>query len=360
MLYAFADTDIFVRIITQGRPGCEPSHFEDLTTLVEGSVVCLLVPEVLLLELEKQLRLLPKQFESHCDKLTNSLTKATENVWNGIDALKVALLHQISNYKKAKLDECEKTATQIMGFLQSTSVQAIPLTSDIWLNTQHRLIAGRMPRPKDSSNQDTALVESLVAFFREAHDDQARLLFCSENEQDFAVECAARDKDKVFALHPLVQNDLPQTAFSASLKAMLAFAHGYESLPEVDDEQIQAAAQTRDLHDEEGDEYWASQRIILELIEKKSSEQFRNEVLPSLPADVNTIRAELAAEIGDLLRRCRTCSTWDDRSEYKLPQWIEYVPENMIPYTSVPKMVRIKRSLDEYLRLHEGLLPPGT
>ncbi len=200
------------------------------------------------------------------------------------------------------------------------------------------------------------LVECLVAFFREARDDDARLLFCSENEQDFAVECPARDKDKVYALHPLIQDDLPRAAFSASLKTMLAFAHGYESLPRVDDEEIQAAVRACDLHDEEEDEYWASLRAVEELAEKKSSEQFTNEVLLSLPADVKTIRAKLAADIGDLLRRCRTCSTWNDKSEYKLPQWIEHVPENMIPYTSVPKMVRIKRSLDEYLRIHQETL----
>ncbi len=135
MLYAFADTNIFVRIITQGRPGCEHSLFEDLTTLVEGGVVRLLVPEVVVLELEKQVRLLPKQFESECDKLITSLTKATENVWNEIDALKIDLLQQISNHKK-KLDEWKEAASQIMRFLRSTSVQTIPLTNEIRLNTR--------------------------------------------------------------------------------------------------------------------------------------------------------------------------------------------------------------------------------
>jgi len=71
-----------------------------------------------------------------------------------------------------------------------------------------------------------------------------------------------------------------------------------------------------------------------------------------LTNDVKQLRAKLAAEIAEFLRRCRACSTWDERSEYKLPQWIEYVPENMIPYTALPKMVRIKASLEEYLRRH--------
>jgi len=89
VFYAFVDANIFVRIVTQGRPGCEPQRFADLTTLVEGKELGLIVPEVLGLELEKNFRLLPKQIESHCDKLADAVAKATENTWNEIDALKI-------------------------------------------------------------------------------------------------------------------------------------------------------------------------------------------------------------------------------------------------------------------------------
>lgn len=354
MLYVFADANIFVRIITQGRPGCEASHFDDLTTLAEGGVVRVLVPEVLLLELEKQFRLLPRQFESHCDKLTNSVTKATENVWNEIDALKGSLLDVIAEYKKAKVGDCGKTATRIMGFLRSASVKFIPLTHDIWLNAQKRLIAARLPQPKKSSNQDAAIVESLAHFFREANDDQATLIFCSENDQDFAVECGDTGKDRVFALDPLIQSDLPPSTYCVSLEMALRFARGYESLPRIDDAQLQRAITLRDLRDDQEDEYWERHRIVEELDQKKSADQFTGEVLPTVPNDVKQVRAKLAAEIAELFRQCRACSTWDERSEYKLPQWIEYVPESMVPYTALPKMVRIKAGLKEYLRIHRG------
>jgi len=355
MMYVFADANIFVRIITQGRPGCELSHFEDLVTLAEGDVVRVLVSEVLLLELEKQFCQLPQDFRSNCDRLKASLTKATENVWNEIDALKAMLLDVINTHINAKVGDCEKEAPRIMSFLRSASIKFIPLTHDIWLNTQKRRIAARLPQTKKSSDQDAAMVESLVSFFREAHDDQARLIFCSENHCDFAVECGGKGKDMVFALHPLIQSNLPPATYCVSLEKAMRFARGYESLPEINDKQIQNAADRRDMHDDQEDEYWALHRIVEELAEKKSADQFKDEVLPTLPNDVKQVRTKLAGEIVELLRQCRACSTWDERSEYKLPQWVEYVPENMIPYTALPKLVRIKANLEEYLRRHQSL-----
>ena len=46
VMNVFVDANIFIRVATQGRPGCEPEHFEDLRTLVEDRTFTLLVPEV--------------------------------------------------------------------------------------------------------------------------------------------------------------------------------------------------------------------------------------------------------------------------------------------------------------------------
>jgi predicted nucleic acid-binding protein len=79
MTNVFIDTNIFVRIATQGRPGCEQKHFEDLRTLVEERAFRLLVPEVVSLELEKVFRSLPKSLESACDKVSDAVGKATQD-----------------------------------------------------------------------------------------------------------------------------------------------------------------------------------------------------------------------------------------------------------------------------------------
>ena len=44
---------------------------------------------------------------------------------------------------------------------------------------------------------------------------------------------------------------------------------------------------------------------------------------------------------------------WNDRSEYKLSQWLEYVPEYAIPFTSTSNLVVIRDNLRRYLQIHQ-------
>jgi PIN domain len=352
MLFAFIDTNIFIRVVSQGRPGCEHTHFADLQTLVEGGILRLLVPEVLLLELEKGFRALPREFESHCDKVMNGVTKATDDLWNEIDALKVGLLTQIASYKKQKLADAEKWASEIRKLLASATVEAIALTPEILLNGHRRQIAGRLPDPKGAKSQDALLIESLAAFFPQSEKGKHRLLFCSENGRDFGLEVDPKTKDRAFILHPLLQAVLPDCRYFVDLKTMLEFAKGYESLSEPSDEQFKLAVDMRDLHDEESEEYGNFHDIVMELLNKKVASDFELKVAATVPEEVKVIRAELAEDISELLKRLRACPTWNGRSEDKLPQWLEFVPEEMVRYTSLPNMVRIRNNLGEFLRRH--------
>ncbi len=54
MIFGFIDTNIYIKIASQGNPGCERKHFDDLKTMVSGGAMKLLVPEIVLLELRKQ------------------------------------------------------------------------------------------------------------------------------------------------------------------------------------------------------------------------------------------------------------------------------------------------------------------
>ena len=80
--------------------------------------------------------------------------------------------------------------------------------------------------------------------------------------------------------------------------------------------------------------------------------QFVTTFLLTLPADVRRRREELVFTAQGLLALCRECKTWDDRSEYKLPQWLDNVPEEMIPYTSLPNLLRINAEVKRYLGIH--------
>jgi hypothetical protein len=77
---------------------------------------------------------------------------------------------------------------------------------------------------------------------------------------------------------------------------------------------------------------------------------------PSLSQGVQRVRSDLSAAISKLLEACRSCNSWGDRSEYKLPSWLDNVEEEMIPYTSLPKLRQIQVNLEELLRRHQEVV----
>lgn len=351
-MHVFIDTNIFIRVATQGRPGCEHEHFKNLRTLVEGGSFTLIVPEVVQLEVEKSFRSLAKELESKCDKLSASFRNATKSTWNEIDSIKSETLKHITKLKQSSIASCEERSKQISDFLSSSSVTSIPLTPDIVVSAKRRLIAGNMPNCKKSSDQDALIVESLVSYFRSYESDES-LLFCTENTNDFALEIKSKELDRTFVLYPDIQETLPKSHFSTTLFSMLSLVNGFEHLPKPSSEEIEDALAYHDLHNDVDDELFGqSYQALTEAVNKEYVKQFGEEFLPSLPIEIQNLRTRLADKITQLLENCRNCSSWDERSEYKLPQWIEFVDEDMIPYTSIPNMVRIKNNLVEYLELH--------
>jgi hypothetical protein len=136
------------------------------------------------------------------------------------------------------------------------------------------------------------------------------------------------------------------------------YEKGYEHLPEVTSDEIVLTRQKLepyydDLFDsEEGMEIF---NTLQQLIEDKHAEQFITTFLPTLPSNIRQKRTKLIEKATSLLAECRNCKSWDDRSEYKLPSWLDQVPEEMIPYTSLPNLLRITDSLKGYLDVHRKM-----
>ncbi len=356
MTYAFVDTNIFIRIATQGRPGCEPNHFNDLQTLVTGDEFQLILPEVVSLEVEKGLGTLPKLVESACDKLSEAVSKATQDTWSEIDSLKVDVLSRINKLKQSRIKQCLEMSTQIKTFLKSNVIMNIPLTPEILVAAKRRLIVGKMPNSRKSSDQDALIIESLVSYFRTGSRDSVNgLLFCTENTSDFAIEVKGSGLERRFVLDPKIQADLPSTRFSTDLASMLTVVRGFEDLPAPSGAEIEHAKNMRDLHDIDDEEFGIFHELLTETVNKESVKQFEEKLLPSIPDEIRNVRRRLSQTIRELLMACRQCRSWSDRSEGKLMQWIEYVDEKMIPYTSLPKMIRIKNSLESFLEIHKEM-----
>jgi hypothetical protein len=178
---------------------------------------------------------------------------------------------------------------------------------------------------------------------------------CSENTSDFALEVTGDNLDKRFVLAPDIQDALPPARFSTDLATMLRIIQGFEVLREPTNEEIERAARMRDSVDVDDEEFVAFHEALMDEVHRESTKQFEEDFLPSVPDDVRTVRGRLAKQVVGLLAKCRSCTSRGGRSEYKLSQWIEHVDEPMIPYTSLPKLVRIKNSLEEYLEIHRKM-----
>ena len=346
MLSVFIDTNVFVRVVTQGRPGCELQAYKRLKTLVAGKTVRLLVPEVVILELEQQRRTL-------CDDLTTGLGDLKKHVstfgyWSEIADLRERLLRVIEKAKRAKLRRAAGLFSDIMSLLRSESVVLLDLTPEIICRAQKRLIAGNMPRADRESDQDAMIVESLAVHFASQVPSKSELLFCSANHRDFAEEHKADGRVRSFTLSALIANDLPPTKYYLDLDSLLGFDTGYEATYTAS-----AQSQVPELDDTEPD--W-------DAIERESRDEieahFASDVAPKLPEPIREQRSELVSDIRALLGACRSCSTWDDRSELKLCQWLEFVPEYAIPFTSLSNLVTIRENLRRYLQIHEEQLEP--
>ena len=140
--------------------------------------------------------------------------------------------------------------------------------------------------------------------------------------------------------------------------AMREYEKGYEHLPEIDDEEIR---RTQAHFESFGDEWWDESEgqeafdRLNDVLKRKAAEQFTSRFLPTLPPEVKQRRAELISTAHALLAACRECKSWQERSEYKLPQWLDNVDEEMIPYTSIPNLLRIVQSLKRYLAVHKEM-----
>jgi predicted nucleic acid-binding protein len=358
MIYAFVDSNIFIRVLSQGKPGCELQEFENLCALARNGVFRLLVPDVVLYELDRQMQELPEKLRNSFGELKSSVNRTS--VWSEITDAKNNVLDHIDALRQAKEAKWHEHLRMVDKFLRSDKVTRLPFTPEIMCRARISLM--RVGKP--SKDQDAAIIESLSAFFEGCKEERTVLLFCSENHTDFAVELrTGQDRTRKFILDPRIAKSLPESYYFLQLSDLLAVDKGYESLPRPpkDVELVQVEEKFRDLDPAdlmEAPEYLAALHRAQSLEEKHLSQQFAAEIQPQLLEEFLHRRAKACEHIESMLRQCRACNSWDnDRrgGQSELPQWLEYVPENMIRFTTLANILRIEANVERYLQIHREM-----
>ena len=239
VLYVLLDSNIFIRVGSQGKPGCEIEHLRELGSMAEKKALRLLFPEVVKLEIEKHWQSFPQDLGNNVGGIRDRLSQALDKppIWSELEDLRAALVQFLDTWKGDKRRDCEARHKEIQA-LVSKHAEAIPLTYDIFLNAKRRQIAGKKPEPNNRADQDALIVESLCSFFRTCRDKEATLFFCSENTRDFALEI---DEKGRYTLHPTIKDDLPESAFFTSLEPLVSYARKHKPPPPPAREEVEAA-----------------------------------------------------------------------------------------------------------------------
>ncbi|MCI0458359.1 MAG: PIN domain-containing protein [Gemmataceae bacterium] len=242
MKYLVIDTNIWVRVISQGRPGCEITHLDDLRRLVEESKITLLLPEVVQLELGKHWRSFTETVEIEIGKLEKELDSLLrKQFWTEIEDVQKSLREFLAEQKAKKISAASERFQKVQSLLASPKIIILPFTPDIHFRGRKRLMAGRMPKPENRAHSDACILESLAVFFEHSQKDEHELCFCSENVADFGL--AAKDRH---IIHPLHKDDLPPaTEYCISLEKVIAFFHSEQAAVAPSPDVIREALEQR-------------------------------------------------------------------------------------------------------------------
>lgn len=229
--YVTLDTNILIRVLKQEQPGCEIERFRELRDLVVKNQVTLLIAEVVLLEFEKGVRVIPTEIKAAVGKFKSQIKQPLEEqLKNELADLRANLESDIEELTEAKLRTIAEYEKEVRQLLKPDRATILPFDNDIWVRGKKRLIRGgladpkggvtdgKAQKPKSPQDQDCCVIESLVKFFEDKKPTECQLLICSDDRAAYALE----DKEKS-SLHPVVQEGLPPGELFTTLTALVAF-----------------------------------------------------------------------------------------------------------------------------------------
>jgi hypothetical protein len=231
-VYVFLDSCIYNRFLTQGQPGCEPEHFQKVEELITTEAACLLLPEIVQLEVEKFWSQLEDDFNHHFEKAAKSLATVGDGIakdWNEMGDVKGALLAALDEKRRQKTEAAKPHYQRVQELFRLPSVASIPFTHEVLLRGNRRMIAGKLPYEPEANagkkpdrrdrESDACIIESIKGFFEAHSPDGAALYFCSENVKDFGH--VGKDGPYIAAA---VREGLPEAVFFTDLKGLVEYA----------------------------------------------------------------------------------------------------------------------------------------
>lgn len=229
--YVFVDTNILLFCSMGTRSKHEPLLLKALDDALRDSGATLLLPEVVELEYKNLMRTRGELYRKSSDK---ALAEALDKLSAETDKIKVTDVFGQINKDRAKA--MAEAAEYFEGLAVGARTLRITTSGDAVARALTYSIAGKAPSKGKTARERADLTPSepgytvepdclIIASIREAllrATSSSKLVVCTDNVKDFAVEVAAGQ----FDLHPDIASQMPcETAFFRSMPELLA--HGF-------------------------------------------------------------------------------------------------------------------------------------
>ncbi|MCD2500159.1 PIN domain-containing protein [Clostridium sp. NSJ-145] len=344
MVNIFIDTNIFIRLITNND---DNKLFEELKVMIEEGIVKLLVPEIVILELEKQDRVAKDKIKEEFNCLNKNIKEVSKALWSEVRYISEKISNLIEEEKSYKLQMWDNNYEDVRRYLTSSSVEYIEFTPEIMCKGEKRIIAGKLVRANSNSSQDSYNIESLISYFEFlGKNEEDELIICSNDIKDFSA--AKKGENGFYELHPNFKEKLPNTKCSQTLENLMkyinyGFEYIYKGNVEIKDNNIIDELSLFDNIDDEN------------IYEDASINELKENVFIKLnftQKELKEYRGKVIDNIKGILEKCRCLESWNDRSESKLYSWMENRTEEEIEISKLSDIILIRRSLEKYYNLH--------
>ncbi|MDU4589410.1 MAG: PIN domain-containing protein [Clostridium butyricum] len=336
MVNIFIDTNVYIRLLTNEE---DRKLFDELKVLVEHKAVQLIIPEIVLLELEKQNKTAQREFENELNKLQREVSEYSKSLWSEVRDVQDKISTLISEEKSKKKIMWDDNYTSLIDFLTSNYVKYIEFTPEIMCKGQKRIIAGRLVRACENSSQDAYNIESIISYL-EKNDDNEEVIICSNDIKDFSKD--KKGRDGFYELHPILEKNIMNAKCVKTIDKLMKYInYGYEY---IDNRELLEKYRKMNLDDDYNKKY--EDTYIEEL-----SEKFNKNLLYT-EKKVQKIRVTYIKEINNILAECRKLKSWDDRSELKLYSWLEEREESYINISKLSDLILISQNVKDYYNMH--------
>lgn len=345
MVNIFIDTNIFISLITNTN---DNKLFEELKVMVGEEVVKLLVPEIVILELEKQDRVAEDKINSEFNNLNNNIKGLSKQLWSEVRYISDKISSLIEEEKNNKLQIWNSNYEFVKRYLTSNNVEYIEFTPEIMCRGEKRIIAGKLVRASSNSSQDSYNIESLISYFELVGNNEGdELLICSNDIKDYSA--SKKSQNGFYELHTNFKDKLPNTKCSQSLENLMKYInYGYEYLlgkdiAIKDNNSIDEFISFDFLNEEDN----AHEDVHINELKEKLSRK-----LNYTQKELKSYRVKILDDIKEILEKCSGEESWDDRSELKLYSWIENRSEEEIQISKLSDLILIRNNLERYYKLH--------